>query len=152
MLFIPAQGFAWTGVVEEIIDGDTLHIRPINEKNIVKVRLYGIDAPERQQPYGDKAAELLRNLCEQKEVVVTDKNIDQNGRVVAIVELDDFDFSLQELLVQYGCAWVYTSNCKEDFCLRWRVLQNEALKYKRGLWDDKNPIPPWEWRMKQDQK
>ena len=144
LVFIPSQLFAWSGFVEKVIDGDTLHIRHINEKNTVKVRLYGIDAPEEQQAYGYNSTEFLRNLCEEKTVVVVDIDADQYGRTVAIVILKDR--ILQEELIQAGYAWVYPYFCKDKICDEWKAMQDKSVKSKIGLWNAPNPIPPWKWK------
>ena len=94
-----------------------------------KIRLYGIDCPEKGQAFG-------------KDVTVKVKDTDRYGRTVGIVILPD-GRSLNEELVYQGLAWWYRKYSKSP---KLATSEMEARLAHRGLWADKNPIPPWEWR------
>ena len=70
---------------------------------------------------------------------------DRYGRTVGIVKLEDGQIVNEEVM-RAGFAWVYDRYCKKPICLWWKRLEDEACAEKRGLWNDKSPVPPWEWR------
>ena len=128
------------GKVVKIADGDTLTLlTPSNQQ--VKIRLAGIDTPEKKQPFGNKAKQALANLAFQKQALIEVEAKDRYGRTVGVVFVDGLNVNAE--LVKQGMAWVYRKYTDDK---RLYTLESEAKQAKRGLWIDKNPIPPWELR------
>jgi endonuclease YncB( thermonuclease family) len=143
LFFIPALAFGWQGVVVKVIDGDSIQIR--HGKTVKEIRLYGIDAPEYKQPFGNKAKKALRKKILRETVIVEGKKIDRYGRVVALVshkgEL------INRSLVKSGLAWVSSKYCRtQPLCMVMKKDETEARKAKRGLWGDPASLPPWRWK------
>ena len=137
---LSAQAETLEGKVVKIADGDTLTLlTPSNQQ--VKIRLAGIDTPEKKQPFGNKAKQALSNLAFQKQALVEIAAKDRYGRTIGVVFVDGLNVNAE--LVKQGMAWVYRKYTDDE---RLYVLESEAKQAKRGLWLDKNPIPPWEWR------
>jgi len=128
------------GEVVSVADGDTFTIKTITNERI-KVRLYGIDAPERGQDFGSKSRQFLKDLCHGKEVVIHDKGTDQYGRLLGVVYVGDMN--VNEELVGNGLAWYYSHFVDDP---RLESLENEARKKKLNIWSMKNPISPYEYR------
>ena len=133
---------AWPGKVVSVTDGDTIKV--LHDGKEEKIRLYGIDTPEKGQDFGKKAQELTGSLVAGKIVEVQQKDIDRYGRIVGLVSVDGD--SLSELIINNGYAWVYKQYCKEDFCSEWIKAEEVARSQKKGMWSDPHIIPPWEWR------
>jgi hypothetical protein len=110
----------------------------------VKVRLYGIDTPEKGQDFGQKAKDLTSSLVAGRNVEVEQKDVDRYGRVVGLVKVDGQ--SLNEMIIQNGYAWVYRQYCKEQFCSDWIRSEETARQQKKGIWSSPVVVPPWEWR------
>jgi endonuclease YncB( thermonuclease family) len=144
LLTSPAHG--WPARVVEVTDGDTLVVEPPQGGERSKVRLHGIDTPERRQPYGEAATAFTRQmvLYRQVDVQPTPQGKDRYGRMVALVVVAEGE-TLQEMLLDAGLAWVYPRFCKD--CKAWEAKQDKARKGKHGLWKG-NAVPPWEWRKK----
>ena len=143
----PAQ--AWEGKVVGVTDGDTITV--LQEKNPIKVRLYGIDCPEKRQAFGTRAKQFTSDLVFGKVVDVETVDVDRYRRTVGIVSLPGGTVVNQEI-VRAGYAWVYARYCKKPICLEWKRLEGEAEVAKQGLWKDENPVAPWEWRREQRNK
>ena len=131
--------------VVAVADGDTLTVEPLGGGNRSKVRLHGVDAPEVRQPYGQAAKTFTANTVLYKTVTVhpSSQGTDRYGRIVGVVEIPGGDV-LQELLLDAGLAWVWPRYCKN--CTEWEAIQSKAKAQKKGLWADKGPQEPWEWR------
>jgi micrococcal nuclease len=142
LVISPCLSWAWSGRVVGIADGNTITV--LQDKEQVKIRLYGIDTPERHQAFGNKAKQFTAKLVHGKEVEVEPVDVDRYGRTVALVTV--FKLSVNEELVNAGFAWVYTHYCTQPICERWKALEQEAREAKRGLWADPHAIPPWEFR------
>ncbi|WP_424244420.1 endonuclease YncB(thermonuclease family) [Elusimicrobium posterum] len=134
-----------SGRVVKVADGDTITVLTAGLEE-VKVRLYGIDAPESKQAFGSSSASQLSSLVWGKSVVVEIVEIDRYNRSVGRVTLGDLDVNQEMVLT--GNAWVYDSYCKISQCAGWKDLQASAKAQRKGLWRDKNPTPPWKWRKK----
>lgn len=136
--------FAWHSKVIRVVDGDTIVI--LNKQNKqVKIRLYGVDTPEKRQAFGQKAKQFTANLVWKKQVEVKPVTQDRYGRTVGIVYVGNK--CLNQELVANGYAWVYRRYCtSRRLCKRWLQAESEARKLKLGLWRDPNPVPPWKWR------
>jgi endonuclease YncB( thermonuclease family) len=131
--------------VVRVHDGDTITV--LRKGSFEKIRLYGIDSPESDQPGGSEARNFASNLAFMEEVQVTTLDLDQYGRAVALVQLPDGRL-LNEELLRNGQAWVYRAYCKELWCPGWIGLERKAKQQKAGLWAQKKPVPPWEWRKR----
>jgi len=137
---LSVQAETLEGKVVKIADGDTLTLlTPSNQQ--VKIRLAGIDTPERKQPFGKRAKQALAKLAFQKQVLVEVEAKDRYGRTIGVVFVDGLNVNAE--LVKQGMAWVYRKYTDDK---RLYTLESEAKQAKRGLWLDENPIPPWEWR------
>jgi endonuclease YncB( thermonuclease family) len=137
----PGRNFPFTvgGTVVSVTDGDTVIV--IADGARLKIRLNGIDCPERKQAYGQKAKEFSLSFAAQKNVSVTVRDIDRYGRYVGDVIVDGV--SLNERLVEAGLAWHYRQYSDDATLAR---LENEAREAGRGLWKDANPVAPWDFR------
>lgn len=132
-----ASLFAFVGKVVSIHDGDTIAI--LQGKQQIKVRLFGIDAPELKQPYGKKSKQFLANLVAGEIVEVEENGKDRYKRTIGTIFLNDKDINAQ--MVANGYAWAY-----RKFSKKYTAHESQAKKQRLGLWRDKGPIPPWEWR------
>lgn len=140
---VEAADTSWQGRVVKVLDGDSLRVT--RENTIDEVRLYGIDTPEYKQPWSNKAKQFSKAFVAGKRVTVVAKDRDHYGRVVALVRVDGE--LLNGALVEEGLAWVYTRYCKEkELCNNLKLLQKRAQGSGRGLWRDKNAVPPWQWK------
>jgi endonuclease YncB( thermonuclease family) len=132
----------YTGKVTAVKDGDTIEML-VNGKPI-RIRFFGVDAPEKGQPFGEKSRQFTAGLCFGKVVKAVQKSKDQYRRVVAEVFLPD-NTSLNYRLLQAGFAWHYKNFSKSE---TWAAAELKARKEKAGLWKDAHPIAPWDWRKK----
>lgn len=135
-----AAGPALSLRVVGVHDGDTL-TGLTEDKRQVKVRLDAIDAPELSQPFGRAAKTALSEKVFGKDVVVTVKETDRYGRTIGHVLLGRRDINLE--LLEEGLVWHYEHY---DHNQRLREAERSARAAKRGLWHDRDPVPPWEWR------
>ncbi len=131
----------WTGLVVDIQDGDTLTV--LRGQTQVKVRLDGIDCPEKAQPFGNRAKQKTAELAFQRSVTVVTAKSDRYGRTLAIVILPN-GHSLNDELVRSGLAWWYRKYAKKNRSLQ--RLEETARDAGLGLWVDPDPTPPWLWR------
>jgi len=134
--------WAWEGKVVRVVDGDTIVVAHHGKR--VRVRLYGIDTPESTQWYGQNAKQFTSSQVLGKKVSIEPLAIDRYGRTVALMSVGNV--VINELLVEYGYAWVYGRYCKKPFCSKWKRLESIARREKRGLWKNPNVIPPWRYR------
>ncbi|MFC1837249.1 thermonuclease family protein [Thermodesulfobacteriota bacterium] len=132
--------------VVSVTDGDTIKVYNADQGQ-VKIRLYGIDSPEKGQPYGKAAGKHLASLIAGATVEVETVTTDRYGRTVGIV-FDNSETNISQEMVRSGYAWVYKRYCDKPFCDFWLLLEKEARDDKKGLWQEPNPIPPWEWRRR----
>lgn len=132
-----------TGRVTRVTDGDTFHLRDGAENSYI-VRLYGIDAPESAQPYGDQARRALTRAVMGRTVTLTVRDVDRYERLVAEVEYAGEQ--VNRSLVQNGWAWWYEDFARQDAALR--QAQSTARQEGVGLWAEPDPEPPWEWRRR----
>jgi len=143
-LTFPCLSWAWSGKVVGVADGDTITV--LRDKEQVRIRLYGIDTPEKGQAFGKKAKQFTSRMVFGKVVEVHQMDTDRYGRTVALVSVDKQ--LLNKELVKAGLAWVYDRYCSEPICESWRNFQLRARMDKRGLWSDPDRIPLWEYRRK----
>ncbi|KXA71068.1 thermonuclease family protein [Bordetella hinzii] len=131
-------------LVVGVTDGDTIKARcgDPGAYEQVTVRLNAIDAPERKQAYGQRSREALSGLCFEQQARLRPSGKDRYGRVVANVECREQDAG--RFMVGGGWAWVYDRYAKGYEYLY--PVQAEARAARRGLWADKDPVPPWLYR------
>lgn len=132
----------FTGRVVAVLDGDTVLVqRGARGGSSLKVRLAGIDAPEKEQPFGEVAKRSLSDLVLKRQVRVNGQATDDYGRLVAHLESDGR--SVNEEQVRRGMAWEYSRRHDSKVYV---ALQYEAQQARRGLWAQASPTPPWQWR------
>lgn len=129
-------------MVVGISDGVTITV--LHDGKGEKIRLYGIDTPEKGQAFSKKAKQFTSQMVYGKTVQVEVKDVDRYGRNVGIVTVNGE--SLNEALVKNGFAWVYRKYCMESFCEEWLNFEIIARYGKIGIWSEPDPIPPWEFR------
>ena len=146
LAFSTSNGKTIEGKVISVADGDTLTILDIKNTQH-KIRLVGIDAPERRQSYGDKSRAHLASLVDQKIVRVEYSGVDRYQRTLGKVFLADFDINLEQ--VSSGFAWHYKLYEKEqstDDRNEYSKAEALARESRKGLWQEEVPLPPWEFR------
>lgn len=131
------------GKVVKVADGDTFTLMDSYGKTH-RIRLYGIDCPELNQPFGKDAKRFTSNLVLQKMVSIEKISNDRNGRIVAKVTING-NQSLNQLLLQNGMAWHFL---KYDKSKTYADLERQARVAKLGVWASANPIAPWDWRRR----
>ena len=135
-------------LIVAIADGDTMTARcgEPGAYNQVKIRLAGIDAPEKKQDYGDRARQALAGLCFQQQARITARAKDRYGRTVADVQCQGKDAGA--FMVRGGWAMVYTQYASQHQHLL--PLQDAARRERAGQWqmlrEGREPVPPWQWR------
>jgi endonuclease YncB( thermonuclease family) len=135
-----------TGRVVRVADGDTITIQT-EAQGQVKVRLYGIDCPEGGQAFGRAARREMVRLVDGREVTVEPVDVDRYKRTVGIVTVSGQDAGGE--MVKAGLAWVYPQYCKRaDICQGYREAEEAARGERRGLWQEREPVPPWDWRKR----
>ncbi len=135
-----------TGRVVSIADGDTITVLDA-AKVQHKIRLSGIDAPEKKQPFGNRSKESLSELAFDKTVNVETTKRDKYGRQIGKVLVNGQDVNLVQ--VERGMAWFYRQYQREQSPNDQRLYEaaeDAARAGKRGLWRDADPVPPWEFR------
>jgi endonuclease YncB( thermonuclease family) len=127
--------------VVKVADGDSITVLVSGNKQ-VKIRLHGIDCPEGGQAFGKRAKQFTSNQCYGKIIQYRTVDTDRYGRTVATVYLEDGKELNLEIL-KAGYAWHYKRYSKrQDYA----DAENNARRAGIGLWADKKPTPPWEWR------
>ena len=135
-----------TGQVVGIADGDTITVLDA-DKVQHKIRLSGIDAPEKKQPFGNRSKESLSDLAFDKTVNVETSKRDRYGRQIGKVLVNGQDVNLVQ--VERGMAWFYRQYQREQSPNDRRLYEAAevaAKAEKRGLWHDSDPVAPWEFR------
>ena len=135
-----------TGQVVSVADGDTITVLDA-DKVQHKIRLAGIDAPEKKQSFGNRSKESLSELAYDKAVTVETDKRDKYGRQAGKVLVNGQDVNLVQ--VERGMAWFYRQYQREqspnDRKL-YEAAEDAAKAGRRGLWRDTDPVPPWEFR------
>lgn len=130
-----------------ISDGDTIKV--LHEANQVRIRLYGIDTPEKRQAFGNKAKQFTEDCVFGKTVIVIPMDRVQYGLTVAMVQSLNETITLKASLIRQGYAWI-TVNIVRLTAARigWRWNGGGAKGSGLGLWGDINAVPPWEFRRR----
>ncbi len=134
------------GRVVGVIDGDTVDVLDAGKVQH-RIRLAGIDAPEKGMPYGQKSKQHLSDLVFGREVTVEGDKLDRYHRVVGKIVVNGRDANLAQ--VSSGMAWHYKQYQKEQSPAdrqAYAEAEDQAHQAHKGLWADKEPVPPWEWR------
>lgn len=144
------------GRVTTIIDGDTIKVEAKDGK-LYLIRMQGIDAPELRQDYGEKSKKKLSDLIKGKDVTVIIRKKDSLGNFIGTVYFDGQDINLKQ--IETGSVWHYKHNGYEqrkEYQKFYERAEQTARAEKRGLWEDKNPIMPSNFRgdnqIKEDDK
>ena len=125
--------------IKRVVDGDTVHV--FYQDEVYKIRLTEIDAPERDQPYGSNSTEYLKSLLKEGMVDVDISGTDRYGRKLGRLYWRGKDINRE--LVSAGYAWVYDQYVTDNSFFE---NQSKARNSKKGLWEDQNPLEPWNWR------
>ena len=134
------------GTVVSISDGDTLTLLDAN-KTQYRIRLDGIDAPERTQPYGQRARQSLAALAHGRAASADCPKVDRYGRAVCRVIVDGVDLGLEQ--IRRGYAWHYVKYAHEQRAVdreRYARAESAARLTHSGLWSFSDPVPPWDHR------
>ena len=135
-----------SGKVVGVMDGDTIEVLDVT-KTLRRIRLGGIDAPEKVQPFGARSKQHLSDQVFGKQVEVQSNKTDKYGRTVGKVMVGGKDVNLEQ--VRSGLAWHYKKYQKEQSATdqsAYADAETSARSMKSGLWNDPKPMPPWEWR------
>lgn len=136
----------YIGDVIKIADGDSVTILD-KYKVQHKVRLVGIDAPERKQPFGKRSKQSLSDLVYRKLVTVKSSKRDQYGRELGKILINGVDVNLEQ--IRRGMAWhynVYKYDLSVSDRQTYAETERKARMMRNGLWIDSAPLPPWIWR------
>ena len=133
----------FTGPVISVLDGDTLEV--LHNQHPERIRLSGIDCPEKGQAFGQRAKHAASALAFGKQVTIQTRGHDKYRRTLADVLLPD-GMNLNQELVRQGVCWWYRKYASGDTVLE--GLEKDAREGRRGLWADPQPVPPWEWRKR----
>ena len=134
------------GLVIAISDGDTITLLT-EDKQQLKIRLAGIDTPEKKQAFGTKARDHLASRIFKHDVEVDLRKKDQYGRYLGVIYISGVD--INQSMIQDGYAWFYKHYAKDqpkEEAQRYAKAEADARSKQRGLWSDPNPVPPWEFR------
>lgn len=146
LLFAVLPCSAFEAQVVGVADGDTVTVLDA-EQHQVRIRVAGIDAPEKKQPFGNRARQAMTDFCFRERVDVDGEKHDRYRRLVAKVRCRDKDAGLE--MIRQGLAWHYKAYEKEQSPAD-RAAYAEAEEAARsagiGLWRDPEPAAPWEWR------
>lgn len=137
-----------TGKVVGITDGDTITVLD-SDKVQHKIRLTGIDAPEKKQAFGQKSKEALSDCAFAQDVEIQGAKLDRYGRILGKVVAHGQDCNLRQ--IELGLAWHYKKYEKtqpKNDRAAYADMELKAINGKFGLWSDENSIPPWEFRHK----
>jgi|SRR5688572_23628137 endonuclease YncB( thermonuclease family) len=143
----PAWAETIVGKVVKVSDGDTLTL--LVEREQIKVRLIEIDAPESKQAFGERSRKSLGEMCAGQQATVrysARAKYDKYGRMLGRVQCQGLDANAEQ--VRRGMAWVYDRHVTDRSLY---ALQNDARAAHVGLWADKHPTAPWDWRKHRKQ-
>lgn len=140
------------GKVVRVKDGDTIVVAPVEGGRFFVCRLYGIDAPETPkrgrpgQPFGKEATTELKRLVLGQNVTVVLTGARTYKREVCIIYRDGMNVNLE--MVKRGYAWAYRRYLRRPYASEYIKAERQAREKRLGLWKQKNPTPPWEFRRR----
>ena len=146
----------FTGKVIGVADGDTITVLRDHEQ--VKIRLAGIDAPEKKQAFGNVAKQRMGDMVFGKEVLIDNRKKDRYGRTIGRVWVASAECKASDCpktldagmaLLTQGLAWHYKQYAEEqpkEERRQYSFAEEDARSKRIGLWSDTEPVPPWEWR------
>lgn len=135
------------GKVVSVLDGDTIEV--LRDGRAIRIRLSGVDSPEKSQAYGTKAKMFTSDLLFGKTVRVIGKEKDRYGRLIADIYIDAANTSgeygawFNKAIVMTGFAWHYKAYSKDQ---ELEAAEQSARRMKIGIWEDEAPIAPWDYR------
>jgi endonuclease YncB( thermonuclease family) len=141
------------GRVIGVSDGDTVTLLQISgaTKTPRKIRISGIDAPEKFQAFGNVAKDAMSQLAYGSEALAECRTVDRYGRSICLVRVQGVDVGLR--MIEQGLAWhykQYANTQPREEAASYAILENVSRVAKRGLWHDLDtaspPMPPWDWR------
>ncbi len=145
----PSVFAGYSAEVVKVWDGDSFALRRDGDRQWVEVRMLGIDAPEKKQPFGPEGRKFLEELILNKKVTIEVRVNDFHKREVVRVWLDGEDINL--IMLESGHAWHNRIFKRDQTTEEQRVYSSAergAREKKLGLWVDQNPEPPWEFRWR----
>lgn len=134
------------GKVIGISDGDTVTVLT-TERRQVKIRIAGIDAPEKKQAFGQASKEGMSDCAFGKPVEVEWSKLDRYGRTIGKIHAGGIDCGLRQ--IELGLAWHYKAYEREQIPENRRAYARaEAIAKEagKGLWQERHPVPPWDFR------
>lgn len=140
LLSSPLYAETLSGQIIGISDGDTATLLT-NDRKPIKIRLGQIDAPEKEQAFGEKSKQSLSELIYGKNVTVETETKDQHGRTVGKILVGGKDINLEQ--IKRGMAWFYVEFGRDA---AYRDAESKAKSAQIGLWTDPAPTAPWKWR------
>lgn len=134
---------ATSGFCAHVADGDTVVLQQGNRS--IRVRLGGIDAPEKSQTYGEESKAELARLIDGKQVYLVETDQDKYGRSVGVIFLREGDtfLNINLAMLEAGAAWHYK---QYSLGSAYAEAEQHARTARRGLWADPSPTPPWDFR------
>lgn len=146
-LFIAQTANADTlyGKVVAVLDGDTITV--LQDRAQTRVRIAGIDAPEKRQAFGQRSKQSMSECAFGKSVEVQWVKIDRYGRTIGKVLANGVDCGLRQ--IELGLAWHYKAYAKDqtpDDRAAYALAEEKSKMERLGLWSDADPMPPWDYR------
>ncbi len=144
LFFNPITAFAtWEAKVVDVYDGDILILSDDGRARIIQ--LFGVDCPEKEQPYGLKATNYSRNTVVGKDISIVPVDTKRYQRCVVYVG----GKCLNEELLKIGYAWHDKRYSSDE---KWAKMEKKAVAQKKGLWSQETAVPPWKFRGEEDHK
>lgn len=140
-----ARAESFRGLVVGVSDGDTITV--LHDRTPKKIRLLGVDCPEKAQDFGYRAKQFTSALVFKKEVIVEFETLDRYGRILGNVKIRGKN--LAEELLRAGMAWHYRQYSQDAHL---QSLEDTARRAELGLWVMPAPTPPWKFRKERKQK
>jgi Micrococcal nuclease (thermonuclease) homologs len=134
------------GRVVGVLDGDTLEVLTPDRQSY-RVRVSGIDAPEKKQPYGRASKKLMSDLAFSKQITIHWSKRDRYGRIIGKVSRSGVDLGL--VMVERGMAWHYKQYQRDQEPvdrMKYSRAEDAARSARRGLWADGTAVAPWDYR------
>jgi endonuclease YncB( thermonuclease family) len=139
------ETIAQAGTVVKIVDGDTFDLLT-KDKRTLRVRMYGIDCPEKKQDFYQSAKNALAGYIFKKSVQLKIAGYDRNKRTIAMVYCNHQNINLA--MIKNGFAWHFSKYSSDS---NFAQAESQARKAKAGLWKRPNPVAPWEFRKRRQE-